>query len=117
MCALEKIISICFFFQHPDQVGFSLSRFTQTTWARHASGFFEQGLSYTLLSRLLIGASRSVLVFFLQSHNFSFLYLSFYTTFESETWQFTETFEIECGENSLGFLLYYIDFKIIFVEF
>jgi hypothetical protein len=39
-------------------------------------------------------------------------------TFESETLQFTETFEIECGKNNSGFLLYYIyTFKIIFVEF
>jgi hypothetical protein len=31
------------------------------------------------------------------SNNFSFLYLSLYTTFESKTWQFTEMFEIEFG--------------------
>jgi hypothetical protein len=60
------------------------------------------------LSELLIGASRSVLIFFCPSNNFSFLYLSLYITFESETLQFTKTFEIEWGKNCLEFLLYYI---------
>jgi hypothetical protein len=68
------------------------------------SGFSEQELSYTPISELLIGASRSMLAYFLPSNNFSFLYLSLYTIFESETWQFTETFEIEFGKNSSGFL-------------
>jgi hypothetical protein len=43
-------------------------------------------------------------LFFALSNNFSFLYLSLYTIFEFETWQFTETFEIDFGKNSLGFL-------------
>jgi hypothetical protein len=43
-------------------------------------------------------------IFFALSNNFSFLYLSLYTTFESETWQFTETFEVDFGKNSSGFL-------------
>jgi hypothetical protein len=42
--------------------------------------------------------------FFLLTNNFSFLYLSHHTIFESETLQFTETFEIECGKNTLVFL-------------
>jgi hypothetical protein len=50
---------------------------------------------------------RAVL-FFALSNNFSFLYLSLYTAFESETWQFTETFEIDFGKNSLRFLWQYI---------
>jgi hypothetical protein len=48
--------------------------------------FSEQHLTYTPLSALLIGASRFVLAYFFSlSNNFSFLYLSLYTTFESET--------------------------------
>jgi hypothetical protein len=66
------------------------------------SAFSEHYLTYTT-SDLLIRASRSVLAYFLPS-NFSFLYLSLYTTFESKTWQFTETFEIDFGKNSSGFL-------------
>jgi hypothetical protein len=46
---------------------------------------------------------RAGLIFAL-SNNFSFLYLSLYTTFEAETWQFTEMFEIEFGKNISEFL-------------
>jgi hypothetical protein len=42
--------------------------------------------------------------FFPLTNHFSFLYLSHHTIFESKTLQFTETFEIECGENTLVFL-------------
>jgi hypothetical protein len=60
------------------------------------------------LSELLIGVLRSVLVFFCPLKQLLFFYLSLNITFESETLQFTQTFEIECGKNSSGFLLYYI---------
>jgi hypothetical protein len=43
--------------------------------------------------------------------------ISPYITFESETLQFTQTFEIECGKNSLGFLLYYIYLKQFMLNF
>jgi hypothetical protein len=67
--------------------------------------FSEHHLTCTLISGLLIGASRSVLAYFLPSLTTSlFLYLSLYTTFESVTWQFIETFEIDFGKNSSGFL-------------
>jgi hypothetical protein len=36
------------------------------------------------------------------------LYLSLNITFGSKTLQFTQIFEIECGKNTSGFLLYYI---------
>jgi hypothetical protein len=52
----------------------------------------------------LIGASRCVLALFPLLNNFSFLYPSHYTTFESETWQFTKTFDKEYGKNSSEFL-------------
>jgi hypothetical protein len=41
-----------------------------------------------------------VVPLFALSNNFAFLYISLYTTFESETLQFTETFDRECGKNS-----------------
>jgi hypothetical protein len=47
-------------------------------------------------------------LFFALSNNFSFLYLSLYITFESETWQFTEAFDIDFGKNSSRFLWQYI---------
>jgi hypothetical protein len=79
------------------------------------SAFSEQALRYTPISRLLIGASRSMLAYFLPSNKFSFLYLSLYRTFESETCQFTGTFEKDFGKNSSGFLRWYIyTFKNIF---
>jgi hypothetical protein len=75
---------------------------------KNESAFSEHHLTYTLISGLLIGASRSVLAYFFSlSNNFSFC-ISLYTTFESETWQFTETFEIDFGKNSSGFLRQYI---------
>jgi hypothetical protein len=67
--------------------------------------FSEHHLTYTLVSGLLIGASMiRAGLFFSLFNNFSFLYLSLYTTFESVTWQFIETFEIDFGKNSSGFL-------------
>jgi hypothetical protein len=69
------------------------------------SAFSEHHLTHTFISGLLIGASRFVLAFFLPSLTISlFLYLSLYTTFKSETWQFIETFEIDFGKNTSGFL-------------
>jgi hypothetical protein len=60
------------------------------------------------LSGLFRCASRSVLVLFFLANNFSFLYHSHHTIFESETLQFTETFEIECGKNTLIFVWHQI---------
>jgi hypothetical protein len=60
---------------------------------------------------LSLGASRSVLRPFSLSNNFCFLYLSHYTTFEYETWQFTETSDIECGKIFWDF--YYIMYILL----
>jgi hypothetical protein len=65
--------------------------------------FSEHHFTYTPISVNSCIKIRAGL-FFALSNNFSFLYLSYYITFESETWQFTKTFEIDFGKNSLGFL-------------
>jgi hypothetical protein len=72
---------------------------------RWRKGLKKDALSYTPYLRVVNRCIkiRAVLIFAL-SNNFSFLYLSLYTTFESETWQFTEMFEIEFGKNISEFL-------------
>jgi hypothetical protein len=80
-----------------------------TLYLMNECGFSEQALRYTSNIWAINWCIKIVLsYFFALSNNFSFLYLSLYTTFESKTWQFTEIFEIEFGENNLGFLWQYI---------
>jgi hypothetical protein len=75
----------------------------------YMSGFSEQGVSYTPLSRPLIGASRSVLVFyFALSNNFSFFYISH--SIQPLNLKLCSSLKQwdRMWENSWGFLLYYI---------